>query len=259
MKVETPHVDASGVTDPGRVRPKNEDAIFLDTEGNFMLLADGMGGHERGAEASATAIEIIKEYLRPEVLESELTEITKVEGVPTAIICLHSIVDKAVGEANHVLFERNQDAQLKRYMGTTVVGMIPVSSDGYILWFHVGDSRLYLWRDSTLQLLTADHSAYEQWLKSGQNGEPPSKSIITRAIGPNAATIVDIGYDKQQKGDTYILCSDGLSDMLTDENITDILRYEESKDVDNIAQELMTAANNAGGKDNISVVVSRVK
>ncbi len=257
LQVKTPHIDASGVTDSGRIRPKNEDAIFLDTEGNFMLLADGMGGHERGSEASQTAIEIIKKFLRPEVLEAELKEITKVEGVPAAIICLHSIIDKAIGEANSVLFERNQSANLKRYMGTTVVGMLPVTNDGYILWFHVGDSRLYRWRDTELQCLTADHSAYAEWLRSGQHGDPPAKSIITRAIGPNAATIVDIGYEKQKKDDLYILCSDGLTDMLSDDYIAEILRSE--KDVDNIANTLMHAANDAGGKDNISVVVSKVK
>ena len=90
--VEAPQAAACGVSDPGRLRPENEDSIFLEKKGNFMLLADGMGGHERGGEASAAAIEIIQEFLQPEILMDELANITEAEGIPTEFICLTSLV-----------------------------------------------------------------------------------------------------------------------------------------------------------------------
>ncbi|MFC1868126.1 PP2C family protein-serine/threonine phosphatase [Thermodesulfobacteriota bacterium] len=246
---------ASGISDPGRLRAENQDSIYLDKEGHFVLLADGMGGHERGAEASQTVIEIFQGYLKPELMLSELNDITNVEGVPSDILCLFSLVDKGVRKANAVLYERNQKAGLERYMGSTLVGLASFES-GQVMWFHVGDSRLYRWRDSKLQCLTTDHSLYAEWVRKGRSGEEPAKNIVTRAIGPREGVVPDIEWEECQKDDTYILCSDGLNDMLTDEEIADILKTND--DVDDTAKRLVDAANEAGGKDNTSVVVCRV-
>ena len=183
-------------------------------------------------------------------------DITKVEGVPAEIVCLSALAGEAVDEANSVLYTRNKEAQLKRFMGTTVVGLVPVKDSDYMFWFHVGDSRLYRWRDSRLERLTSDHSAYAQWVNQGQKGTKPSKNIITRAIGPNVASSADPGWAKRQQGDIYILCSDGLSDMITDDQIAEILMVADT--VDNIATRLVEAAKDAGGKDNTSVIVCRV-
>jgi len=256
LQLKTSIIVASGISDPGRVRSENEDAIILDEAGSFMLLADGMGGHERGAEASRTALKVIHEYLQPEMLQEKLMDITEVEGVSSEIVCLSTLVGEAVDDANAVLYSRNQEAQLKKYMGTTVVGLVPETVGEYMLWFHVGDSRLYRWRDAKLECLTTDHSAYAEWVNQGRQGAKPSKNIITRAIGPNVASAAEIGWEKWQQADIYILCSDGLTDMITDEQIVDILNS--GKSVDDTVARLVEAAMNAGGKDNTSVIVCQV-
>jgi protein phosphatase len=253
--VKGAQIEASGVSDPGMVRSENQDSIFLDKDGNFVLLADGMGGHERGADASRAVIEILQEYLQPERLKSELQDITNVEGVPSEILCLFSLVDKGVNKANTIIYERNKEAGLERYMGSTVVGMVPAGNN-HVMWFHVGDSRLYRWRDSVLKLLTKDHSAYAEWVRKGRNGPEPTKNIVTRAIGPREGVVPDIEWEECRKDDRYILCSDGLNDMLSDDEIADILKNYE--DVDEAAKNLVDKANEAGGKDNTSVVVCGV-
>ncbi|MEW6672885.1 MAG: protein phosphatase 2C domain-containing protein [Thermodesulfobacteriota bacterium] len=255
LKVKTPHIHASGISDPGRSRADNQDYIFIDASGHFMLLADGMGGHERGAEASEAAIAVLKERLHPDILLQELADITDAEGIPTEVICLSSIVEDAVKEASRLIYERNVKANLRRFMGTTVVGLVPVSDD-FMLWFHVGDSRLYRWRNGNFKQLTADHSAYSQWERSGRQGAEPAKHVITRAIGPNKMASADISWEKWQTGDVYLLCSDGLTDMLSDKDISQILA--DHREVDQIASHLVDAANAAGGRDNVSVVVCKV-
>lgn len=252
VKVQTENVVVSGISDPGRMRSENQDAICVDESGNFMLLADGMGGHERGSEASQTALGVMQEYFHPEVLVAALMDITEGSGIPPSIVCLLSLVDEAVNKANSVLYDRNQKAQLQRFMGTTVVGLIFVEG-GFVLWFHVGDSRLYRWRDSKLKCLTTDHSAYNEWVRKGRTGEEPGKNVVTRAIGPNPGVSADALWDKREKNDIYLLCCDGLTDLVTDEQLAHILA--EGNDVDDIAGRLIDAANEAGGKDNISVVV----
>jgi protein phosphatase len=255
LQVKGDQIIASGISDTGIVRSENQDSIYLDERGHFLLLADGMGGHERGAEASQTIIEILQEYLQPERISSELKDITNVEGVPSEIICLFSLVDKGVNRVNKVLYERNKREGLERYMGSTLVGLVPVQS-GHVMWFHVGDSRLYRWRDSTLNQLTNDHSAYADWVRKGRSGERPAKNIVTRAIGPKEGVVPDIEWEEYQKDDTYILCSDGLNDMISDEEIGEILTN--CNDVDDITISLVNAALDAGGKDNTSVIVCRV-
>lgn len=254
IQVKGAYFDASGVSDPGRLRSENEDAIYLDRGGHFVLLADGMGGHERGAEASQTVIEVIQEYLQPELLISEMKEITKVEDVPPEILGLFSLADKGVNKANAVLYNRNREEGLERYMGSTLVGLVPAPG-GCLMWFHVGDSRLYRWRDSVLKCLTTDHSAHSEWIRKGRQGVEPAKNIVTRAIGPKEGVVPDIEWGEYHRDDLYILCSDGLNDMLTDEEMTDIfIRYQ---DVDEIAVKLVDEAINAGGKDNTSVIVCK--
>lgn len=255
IQVKGTYFDASGISDPGRLRSENQDAIYLDKEGHFVLLADGMGGHERGGEASRAVIEVIQEYLRPELLISEMRDITKVEDVPPEILGLFSLVDKGVNRANALLYDRNRTAGLDRYMGSTLVGLVPAAGS-YMMWFHVGDSRLYRCRDSILQCLTTDHSAHSEWIRKGRQGAEPAKNIVTRAIGPKEGVVPDIEWEEYRGNDLYFLCSDGLNDMLTDEEIKEIcIHYQ---DVDDIAEALIDAAIHAGGRDNTSVIVCRV-
>ncbi|MBT3312734.1 MAG: serine/threonine-protein phosphatase [Desulfobacterales bacterium] len=254
IKVETSSIAACGISDPGRVRSENEDSISLHEDGFCLLLADGMGGHERGSEASSTALEVISQHIQPDILSEKVMDTTQVEGIPTEINCLYSMVDDAVSKANAELQKRNKEANLERYMGTTLVGVVFVGI--YILWFHVGDSRLYRWRDSKLQRLTSDHSAFSEWEVKGKKGEKPGKNVITRAIGPSKGAVPDIAWEEYKKGDLYFMCSDGLNDMIVEDEIINIMNEE--TDVNNLTQKLIDAANNAGGNDNVSVVISRV-
>ena len=255
VHVETAVITVSGISDTGRVRSENEDSIWVDKDGHFMLIADGMGGHERGEEASQTAVRVIAGYLNPAAVKEKMMDITNVEGVPMEIVALSSLIGDAVDEANSVLYTRNQEAQLKRYMGTTVVGLVNLEG-GAMLWFHVGDSRIYRWRDSRLAQLSKDHSAYNEWVDGGRMGDKPSKNIITRAVGPSASSSADVGWEKRQEQDLYILCSDGLSDMVSESEMVKILTQHQ--DVGAISAQLIDAANEAGGKDNCSVIVCRV-
>ena len=246
---------AWGISHPGRKRPENEDSFHLDENGGFVLLADGMGGHERGAEASTTAIDIISGFFAPEAVASALVDITDGCGLPVEISCRLSLIDSAVTSANDIVFALNREQGLARYMGTTVVGLIVLASH-HAIWFHVGDSRLYRWRSAELTCLTRDHSAYMAWDKNGRIGAAPPKNIITRAIGPTPAVSPSTGWAATSPGDIYLLCSDGLTDMITEAEAAAIIA--ESPDDDAIAESLVGAANAAGGKDNISVIVCRV-
>lgn len=255
MEIASPQIVAAGISDTGCVRSENEDSIWLDETGLVLLLADGMGGHDRGAEASRTVIEVFRELLTPEHIRREMGEVTAAAGVPLEIAGLYTIIYRAVMKTATALSERNQELKLERYMGTTVVGMVLVDAD-HVLWFHIGDSRLYRWRESTLKCITSDHSAYAEWVEAGGHGKAPAKNLITRVIGINPGVEADIEYDKKLKDDVFILCSDGLTDMITDEQIGEILKEE--KDVTETANLLLNAALDAGGKDNVSVIVCKV-
>lgn len=254
ISVNAPLMTACGVSHPGRRRMENEDFIHLDKDGGFVLLADGMGGHERGAEASRTAVEVIQRFFDPEVIKSELMDITDGCGMPAEISCQLSLIDSAVMKANDTVFGLNQEKGLTRYMGTTVVGLI-VLSNQHVVWFHVGDSRLYRWRGTELTCLTRDHSAYMEWDSNGRVGTAPHKNIITRAIGPTAAVSPSTGWAECQPGDMYLLCSDGLTDMISEDDVSGIIGNAAS--VEGAAKALVGAANDAGGKDNVSVILCR--
>jgi protein phosphatase len=175
--------------------------------------------------------------------------------LPPEIGSLYTIIFRAVMKTANFLSDRNMEMKLDRYMGTTVVGLVLVNVT-HVLWFHVGDSRLYRWRDSVLKQLTTDHSLYAEWESAGRVGNAPPKNLLTRVIGINPGVDADIEWDKSEKDDIFILCSDGLTDMITDEKIEEILKSENN--VSDITNLLVNAALEAGGKDNVSVIVCRV-
>ena len=243
IDVETPDIVATGISHTGHVRKENEDSIWIDDSGLVLAVADGMGGHERGAEASQTTIKVFQERLNREKIEEELKDVTSLLGVPPEIGCLYAIIDRSVEEAANVIYDRNLELQLNRYMGTTIVGLVLVQ-DEHVLWFHIGDSRLYRWRDNSLKRLTTDHSLYEEWVKAGGMGKPPGKNVITRAIGSSPGVEADIEWDKRQKDDIYLLCSDGLTDMVKDEHMEVILNN--GSNVNDITKRLVDVALAAG-------------
>ena len=255
VHIETPEIIATGISHTGHVRKENEDSIWIDESGLVLAVADGMGGHERGADASQTTINVFQERLNREKIEEELKDVTAFLRVPPEMGCLYTIISRAVEESANILYDRNLKLMLRHYMGTTIVGLVLVQ-DEHLLWFHIGDSRLYRWRDATLKRLTTDHSLYEEWVRDGRNGKAPGKNVITRAIGTSPRVEADIEWDRRQKNDIYILCSDGLTDMIMDEQIKEILK--DGNDVNDMANRMVDAALTSGGRDNISVVVCKV-
>ena len=252
VQVENEQFKATGVSDIGLIRKENQDSIHLDKEGRFVLLADGMGGHEKGAEASQTIITVLKEYFHPERVEKELADITSVEGIPIEVSTLFSLIEKGIRRSNSVVYEKNIKEGIERYMGSTLVGAV-FTKDLYVTWFHVGDSRLYRWRDSSLTQLTEDHSAHREWINKGCTGEEPGKNLVTRAIGPREGVIPAVNWEKGKEGDIYLLCSDGLNDMIGDDEISHILKNSDS--AGDMAGNLLNAAIEAGGCDNISIII----
>ncbi len=255
LQIKNDTLEAVGISDVGKKRKENEDAFWIDESGLIVLLADGMGGHENGAEASRCAIEVFSDLLNLQKIEEEMFDGTAMVDVPLEIAKLFPIIDRAVDQTASLLWERNRELDLDLPMGTTIVGLVLVG-DHHVLWFHVGDSRIYRLRESKLERLTKDHSAYQEWLDSGAQGIEPGKHVILRALGLSPMVFADTNWDKRQEDDVFILCSDGLTDMITDDEIKEILESEQN--VYECAHSLVEAALDAGGLDNTSVVVCRV-
>ena len=254
LNTENDSVVVAGISDKGCVRERNEDSVSVHESGEILLLADGMGGHERGAEASRIAIDTFSGQVTPELIKSQMTEVTAAAGVPTQYASIHTIISRAVGKTASTIADINNELNLERYMGTTIVGVVIVDEE--VFWFHVGDSRVYRFRDSKLEQLTTDHSAYEDWKKAGSHGTAPGKNLITKAIGINPFVEADIEYGEKKSGDLYLLCSDGLSDMISDEEIEEILNSE--SDIPEKTNLLFNAALSAGGKDNVSIILCKM-
>lgn len=257
-----------GNTDCGRLRQRNDDSFLINPRSGAVLLADGMGGHPDGDIASNLAVRtidsLIEKYcpLSSTVPKSSLWRIFKrfkrtdqAESVssPTTLALFIDVVK----QANATLYQQNQ---LRGFaegqgMGTTVVGC-RVDADSRKLWiFHVGDSRLYLLRDGELKLLTKDHSAYQQWLDSDQTQNQPSNNILWQTLGVQALVEPDAQVIDILEGDRFLLCSDGLSNMVNTATLTEILLACRPDTLKQTLQHLIDCANEAGGRDNITAVI----
>ncbi len=224
---------SGAATDTGQVRDGNEDSYLVDRRLHLFAIADGMGGHRAGEVASATAL----------------------DGLQAAVDSGVSVAD-AVGRANTAVWDKASADTSLAGMGTTLTA---AWSDGNTLTVaHVGDSRAYLLRDDTLQRVTVDHSLVEELIRDGKLTEEqasvhPQRSIITRALGVDSTVDVDVYSLVLQPNDRVMLCSDGLTSMVRGGGIAEILRNE--PDPTAAANALVDAANEAGGDDNITVVV----
>lgn len=246
-------LEAWGSTDVGMKRRLNEDVFLLDRNLGLYLVADGMGGHAAGEVASKMAAEEILSRLSegddaPRSAASDRFD--DMSGrLEEAVLAAHRKVTAAV-ESNENL----------KGMGTTVVAAIHPPGSTKLLICHVGDSRAYRWRGGRLELLTDDHSWVHEQVAAGFLTEEaarshPLKNVVTQALGGTAEPRVDILEDTMQTGDLYLLCSDGLNSMLTDEEIASFLGEDQT--LEDLTQRLIIAANQRGGTDNISVVVLR--
>ncbi|MDP8950680.1 MAG: Stp1/IreP family PP2C-type Ser/Thr phosphatase [Actinomycetota bacterium] len=233
-----------GLTDPGKVRKNNEDS-FLAGEGRdetLFVVADGIGGFEAGEVASSIAIDVLK------------------DAEPSAPL------QDAIREANRRILAVARGDERFAGMGTTVVAMRfgGTQTEPLAEISHVGDSRAYLLRSGDLKPITEDHSLVAELVRSGdltraQASEHPQKNLITRALGAEEEVEVDTAVLPVEAGDRLILCSDGLSDMVPETRMQDLLVSSEAENSERAAHILVSAALDAGGQDNVTVVVVDVK
>jgi len=238
---------------PGLVRDHNEDYIAVDKELGIVTLADGMGGYQAGEIASEIAVTQIMQEVKAKAHTLELGEVDGKSDYHHASLLLQ----QAVLKANQAIYQSAQ-AQPEFYgMGTTVVAAL--FYEAYLSIGHVGDSRLYRLRDGQLQQLTKDHSVLQELVDHGfytpeQARHSPNKNLVTRALGVNLDVKVDLMEVPVNVGDLFLLCSDGLNDMLDDQQILEQLETHFSN-LDKMAEGLVQAANAQGGDDNISVIL----
>ncbi len=254
----------AGITDVGIARDHNEDNFYLSQSGEpLCVVADGMGGHQSGEVASGLAVDTIVDYYRETVLDPEDEEFAvgkfhwpwkrkKPENVEErrliqALLC-----------ANKAIYDESQNNEQYRGMGTTIVSAYFMPDGVYIA--HIGDSRAYRLRDGALELLTEDHSLANEYVRMGILSPEdlqyfPYKNVVTRACGLAEEVEVDTTFEDTEDGDIYLLCSDGLTDCVSDEDIKSILC--EIKDLDKASAELIDAANRGGGTDNITVILAK--
>ena len=237
-------------TDAGKVRSQNEDAVVADEEVRFAALADGMGGHRAGEIASRIAIDIVSSSIRTRLLNPE----------PLTVARAEALIASEIAAANSAVLQAASSQDAYRGMGTTLV--LAIWHDAGITYGHVGDSRLYVLQRGKLQQLTRDHSIVQEQLERGaitreQARHALNRNVLTRAVGIDPVVTADIRSTGVEPGDVFLLCSDGLTDMLRDSVIQSILRsFADNPHA--AAHRLVAAANDAGGFDNISVVVGRI-
>lgn len=231
-------------TDTGRQRPANEDSFVARAP--LFAVADGMGGAQAGEVASRMAVDVLHEGL----------------GVGTDGTVAERLRDRVL-EANHRIHERARSDSRNAGMGTTLTAAYV--DERRLVVVHVGDSRLYRLRDGVLERLTRDHSLVEELVRQGrltpeEAEQHPQRSIITRALGPESEVAVDSEVLRVQDGDLFMVCSDGLTAMLSDERISDLLvrAEQEGTPLSPRVDALVDAANEAGGRDNITVLLFRV-
>lgn len=227
-------------TDTGRQRQANEDALLARSP--LFVVADGMGGAQAGEVASQTAVRAFEEGLPEGVVEQVLTERIQV--------------------ANRVIHDQAHSDPDLAGMGTTITAALVDTPGDRVVIGHVGDSRAYRIRDGIIQRLTRDHSLVEEMRRRGQitaaeAEDHPQRSIITRALGPEAEVDVDIQSVPAEPGDLFLLCSDGLTSMLDDDSIREVIVRAES--LDEAIRQLIDAANAAGGRDNITALLFQVE
>lgn len=245
-------VRIASASDIGLVRAQNEDAIAADLMYGLVMLADGMGGHQCGEVASAMAIQIIKSELAnlfAMQLHGQLQEISVSE-----------MLEKAVLRANEIIEQTAQKQAGCEGMGTTLV--CGVFTDNSIIVGHIGDSRMYRLRNDSFVQLTEDHSLLQAQINAGlvtkdQARHARNRHMVTRALGTSLAVELELHKYDVQVGDVYLLCSDGLTDLVEDDEVKATIIYANG-DMSLATEQLLTLAKSHGGNDNISVLIASV-
>jgi protein phosphatase len=235
-------------TDPGLARENNEDSVAVDEPTRLGILADGMGGYNAGEVASGMATTFIK---------SELGRWLAQAGRHANSREVRRAMEICVDNANRSIFNAANSNPQYSGMGTTLV--VGVFQDGRLMLGHIGDSRCYRLRNNQLEQITKDHSLLQEQMDAGlitpeKAATSTNKNLVTRALGVEDAVLLEVNEYKVEPGDLYLMCSDGLSDMLDDEAIAQIVAGEASLEQKSV--QLIDAANANGGRDNISVLLA---
>jgi protein phosphatase len=247
---------ATGLTDVGLQRDHNEDSYAVLSEYDLFIVADGMGGHRAGDVASRLATESIADFFRSTSRE----DATWPFHFDTSLSEEENRLVAGIRVANRQIFERSIRSRDCAGMGTTIVGALYSKKKNRIFVGHVGDSRAYRVRGGVIEQLTRDHSLFNDYimampeLTEEQRAELP-KNVITRALGMQDNVAVDLVSDDPRVSDVYLLCSDGLSGMINDDQIRDIVTS--TQDVLEMCRRLIAKANDSGGEDNITALVIR--
>jgi PPM family protein phosphatase len=252
-------LEAVGLTDVGLEREHNEDSHLLLPEAGLYLVADGMGGHRAGDVASQLAVQTVREFFAA----SESGDSTWPYHFDTAISFDQNRIKTAIQLANAAILRSARSESERQGMGTTVVALLGSRSHDRVYVCHVGDSRCYRFRDGTLTQLTEDHSLYNEYVQNmPELGEERlaqlPKNVITRALGMQEQVAVDEKPHDVVAGDVFLLCTDGLSGMVSDDHIREHLAGH-LPDLQAAARALVTAALEGGGEDNVTVVLVRVR
>lgn len=251
----TDAIRVARVSDVGLIRERNEDAVASDMSIGLVILADGMGGYRAGEVASEIAVLTIA----AEISEAMNFEQQK-DKVNASLIPEADLLIEAVKHANQQIYRISQKVPDCSGMGTTLVAGI--FTDNKLVIGHIGDSRLYRLRGDQLTQLTEDHSLLQEQLNAGQISREEAevaqhKNLVTRALGVDPQVELELQVQDVLVGDKYLLCSDGLTESISDAAIREILINADDKLID-AANQLVRAANDAGGKDNISVILTQV-
>ncbi len=242
-------IELHAAVDPGRARSNNEDSVATDADVSLAVLADGMGGYNAGEVASNMATSFIR---------SELGRWLREASSQASDAEVRRAMDICVDNANRAIYNAANSNPQYAGMGTTLV--VAVFRDNRVLLGHVGDSRCYRLREGKLQQITRDHSLLQEQIDAGlitpeQAAFSANKNLVTRAVGVEDTVLLETHQHDVQHGDVFLMCSDGLSDMLDDDGIAQVLQQHES--LEQGTRALIDAANDAGGKDNISVILGR--
>lgn len=245
------------LTDVGQRRDHNEDAIASDDSMGFVILADGMGGYKAGEVASEIAVLSITAELKEAMLDLRPGQIDAELNMQAEA----RLMIEAVRNANDAIYQVSQTQPQCAGMGTTLV--VGLFTNNKLLVGHIGDSRMYRYRQEQLLQITEDHSLLQEQIKSGlitaeQAKYSANKNLVTRALGIDPEVDLELNEFDVEVDDIYLLCSDGLSDLVEDEVIQHTLNML-SSDLTETAHKLVQLANDNGGKDNISVILVRVK
>jgi serine/threonine protein phosphatase PrpC len=243
-------------SDTGMVRSHNEDSVFANPVAGFVVLADGMGGYNAGEVASGMATALLGTEL-----EKSFTERAPSMQEPDGRLWVHVVLETEIARANGAIYQAAQSQPQYAGMGTTLV--TAVFHDDTVTVAHIGDSRLYRLRGEEFSQVTRDHSLLQEQIDSGiitseQARHSQNKNLVTRALGVDPAVEPEVHDYDVEPGDIYLLCSDGLNDMVEDEEIAMTLQAL-AANLELCATQLVQMANDNGGRDNVSVILVRIR